>query len=115
VKPEWKKTLDRLLGTNTWEEVLYKPTQPAMTQDMFADLDSSPASHRINTDELEQWVTNRLKELFPYVAPPVLLRSNGRPLFLFYFAVSNDSEKAWGLAEKAAKHIIKKSNGNDWP
>ncbi|MES1190687.1 MAG: three-Cys-motif partner protein TcmP [Steroidobacter sp.] len=113
VKPEWKQTIDRLLGTNNWEDALYKPIQSPMTQDMFVNSDLSAVSQRINTEELKTWVTARLKELFPYVAKPVPLNSHGRPLFLFYFAVSNDSDKAWRLAEKAATHIIGKNIGSD--
>lgn len=115
VRPEWKDTLNRLLGTDTWERTLYKPAKQPMIGDLFDDVDAAapPASERLNTEELEQWVTERLKELFPYVAPPVPLKNNGRPLFLFYFAVSNDNPKAWGLAERAASHIINKNVGGD--
>jgi len=113
VKPEWKNTLDRLLGTDSWEDSLYKPLEAPVMDDLFGTPDPIPVSERLNTKELEQWVTNRLKELFPYVAQPVPLNNNGRPLFLFYFAVSNDSEKAWRLADRAASHIIKKNIGND--
>lgn len=113
-KPEWKKTLDRLLGKDTWEEALYKPTEAPIMGDLFETTnDSTPVTERVNVQEMEQWVTNRLRELFPYVAKPVPLNNNGRPLFLFYFAVSNDSEKAWRLADRAASHIIKKNIGND--
>ena len=113
IKPEWKNTLDRLLGTNRWEESLYRPLETPMIEDLFGDPDPIPASERLNTKELKQWVTNRLKELFPYVAQPVPLNNKGRPLFLFYFAVSNDSEKAWRLADRAASHIVKQNIGDD--
>ncbi|MEM1370296.1 MAG: three-Cys-motif partner protein TcmP [Cyanobacteria bacterium P01_H01_bin.15] len=115
IRQEWKRTLDRLLGTNTWEESLYKPIEVPAMGDMFEepDPDPTPLSERLNTKELEQWVTNRLRELFPYVAPPIPLNNKGRPLFLFYFAVSNDSSKAWGLAQRAASHIIGQNLGSD--
>lgn len=115
VRAEWKSTLDRLLGTDSWKESLYKPIESPMIDDLFGepDPDPTPESERLNTKELEQWVTNRLKELFPFVAQPVPLKNKGRPLFLFYFAVSNDNPKAWGLSEKAASHIIQKNIGND--
>lgn len=113
VKPEWKNTLNRLLGTNSWESALYKPLEATPMGDLFGDPDPTPASQRLNTEELKNWVTNRLKELFPYVAEPVPLKNNGRPLFLFYFAVANNSEKAWKLADRAATSIIRKNIGND--
>ena len=34
IKPEWKQTLDRLLGTNDWEQALYKPVTNK-TLDLF--------------------------------------------------------------------------------
>ncbi len=106
-KPEWKQTLDRLLGTNDWEQALYKPV--IQTNDLFDD-NAVNTEQRINVDELENWVTNRLKELFSFVAKPVLLKNNNRPLFLFYFAVSNPSPNAWGLAQRATSYIVDKYN-----
>lgn len=108
VKPEWKNTLNRLLGTDAWESALYKPVEVPLMDDLFGYVDATAAGQRVNTDELEQWVTGRLEGLFPYVAKPVLLKNHGRPLFLFYFAVSNPNPAAWRLADKAASHIIKK-------
>jgi three-Cys-motif partner protein len=113
VRQEWKKTLDRLLGTGEWEAALYKPVETPIMDDMFGDADPTPLSQRLNTQELEQWVTARLKKLFPYVAQPVPLTNKGRPLFLFYFAVSNDNTKAWKLADRAASYIINKNIGNE--
>lgn len=113
VIPQWKNTLDRLLGADEWEATLYKPVDAPPTGDLFGDADETPVTQRVNTDELERWVTARLKQVFPYVARPVSLRSRGKPLFLFYFAVSNSSENAWRLADRAASHIIKKNIGND--
>lgn len=104
IRPEWKDTLVRLLGTDEWESSLYR-LQPKTT-DMFDDSDE--LMQRVNTDELAIWVTGRLKEIFPYVAPPVQLNNNKRPLFLLYLAVSNPSEKAWGLAHRISSAIIKK-------
>lgn len=112
VRPEWKGTLNRLLGTNEWEAALYKPIEVPPMDDLFGDPDPTPMAERVNTDELERWVTDRLREIFPYVAQPVPLKNAGKPLFLFYFAVSNPDHKAWGLAEKAAKHIFQKYGRN---
>ena len=112
-RPEWKNTIDRLLGTTHWEEAIYKPLVPPAIGDLFDDQDKVESSERYTTQELEQWVTNRLKEVFPYIAKPVLLTNKGAPLFLFYFAVSNDDKRAWGLADKVASHIIKNNIGRD--
>ena len=109
VKAEWKATLDRLLGTNDWEKALYKEKENPIIQDLFDDGQSTSVIERVNSKELEKWVTSRLKEVFPYVAEPIELKSNGSPLFLFYFAVSNDNEKAQNLAYRATKSIVKKN------
>ena len=107
-KPEWKQTLDRLLGTNDWEEALYKPV--IQTGDLFDD--NAHVGQRVNVEEVGSWVTGRLKELFPFVVKPVLLKNNNRPLFLFYFAVSNHTDAARKLAQRATSFIVKKHNSN---
>jgi three-Cys-motif partner protein len=113
VMPEWKHTLDRLLGSNDWEQALYKPVEAAPMNDLFdTPATIEPATHRLNTRELQQWVTGRLKELFPFVAEPYLLKSRRSPLFLFYFAVSNTNPRAQDLARRAANYIIRKQTGS---
>ena len=107
IKPEWKNTLDRLLGTDQWENALYNEKQVPIIEDMFGGSASEGSYERLNVEELQNWVTCRLGELFSYVAEPVMLRNNNSPLFLFYFAVSNPNKAAWGLADRAAKYIIK--------
>lgn len=104
IRPEWKDTLDRLLGNDEWESSLYR--NQSGTVDLFDESDE--LMRRVNTAELEKWVTGRLQEIFPYVAPPVQLNSNNRPLFLLYLAVSNPSGKAWGLAQRISASIVKK-------
>ena len=110
IRPEWDKTLTRLLGTGDWKDALYKPKEKSLTDDMFEAPDPDDATERLNIQELEEWVTNRLKQSFNYVAKPLMLKNNNRPLFLFYFAVSNPNEKAWQLADRAAQHILKNQN-----
>lgn len=107
-KPEWKQTLDRLLGTNDWEKALYKPVTDK-TMDLF-DNGFDGGEARINVKELRNFVSARLQEIFHFVASPVLLDNNNRPLFLFYFAVSNTNKKAWGLARRATSYIVNKHN-----
>ncbi len=104
--PEWNDKIDRLFGTTEWKEALYKPKERPMISDLF-DAEPEEELERINPDVLQDWVTEKLKGIFRYVAKPVCLKNNGRPLFSFYFAVSNPSPKAWGLADRAAKTILK--------
>ncbi len=106
VQESWRKTLNRLLGTDDWQKTLYKPKELPQMDDLFGDSEDSMETERINVEELQSWVTGRLKELFPYVAEPVPLRSNGSLLFLFYFAVSNPHPAAGALAQKVVKSIL---------
>ena len=71
------------------------------------NLSAYSGDHVHQNTQLEMWVTNRLKELFPYVAKPYTLYNNGRPLFTFYFAVSNQNKSAWRLADRAVQYILK--------
>jgi three-Cys-motif partner protein len=106
VRPEWSETLNRLLGTDEWENVLYAPRAKPQIEDMFGGGSSDPEMERLNTDELQRWVTARLRERFPFVAEPILLTNRGRPLFSFYFAVANPEPQAWALASKVVSHIL---------
>lgn len=110
IRPEWKKPLDRLLGTDEWQQALYVPRKAPEIKDLFDDELVNEEMERVNVDELEAWISNRLKEEFPYVAKPVRLKSNKTILFLFYFAVSNPSPKASNLAEKVVTDILKYLN-----
>lgn len=111
VEESWRNALDRMLGTNEWEEALYKPIQKPKMQDLFDEGTNSENYERLNEKEMKEWVISRLQELFPYVARPIQLDNNNHPLFLFFFAVSNRSEKAWGLARKVVTKIIDKNSG----
>jgi three-Cys-motif partner protein len=109
LQESWRDSITRLLGTDSWEEALYRPKDSAPMDDLFGDVQTEQATERLNMEELQAWVTAQLKTLFPYVAKPVPLHNKGVRLFLFYFAVSNPEKRAWGLAEKAANHIIGKN------
>ena len=107
LKPEWRDTLNRLLGTSDWEAALYRAKGKPPIDDLFGVERRDELTERINVEELQDWVTNRLKSVFAYVAAPKLLTNNGRPLFLFYFAVSNKSPAARGLADRAIRSIMR--------
>ncbi len=107
IRPEWRKTITRLLGTDKWEEALYKPKLLPAMDDLFGDQSNHNGTERLNIDELEAWITKRLRETFYYVAKPHRLTNNNRPLFLFYLAVSNPKQQAWRLADRAVKSILR--------
>ena len=103
----WKMKLDDLFGSNSWYERFYKESNQLMLFD-----DDREILKTAREDTLKTYIIERLKAVFPNVAPNprMLYNTNNTPLFLFCFAVSNPDSKAFGLALKAANHILKK----DW-
>jgi len=100
---EYKKdALDKLFGTREWENAFYETvTQQGLfekTEDTF---------RKLTIKQMEEWVSGRLKEIFPHVSAPVALPKTGAQLYSLYFCVSNPAAKAIGLAKKAANFIIK--------
>lgn len=108
VKEEWVKKLNLLLGTNLWQDALYKQVDLPPIDDLFGTEHSESPKERVNPKALESWVTDRLNTIFGAVAPPLWLKRNGSPLFLFYFAISSKNPKAIGLAKRVASQILKK-------
>jgi three-Cys-motif partner protein len=108
IQESWRNTLNRLLGTDDWQDALYKPKALPPMDDLFGHSGEREETERINVQELQSWVSGRLNELFPFVAEPVPLRSNGSLLFLFYFAVSNPHPAAGALAKKVVSDILSK-------
>jgi len=96
-----KDRLDRLFGTDSWKEEIYKESQQ-MTLFGDSEIEKSP-------DGLKSFIIKRLGETFSKVAPnPAILRNvKNSPLFLLCFAVSNPNKGAQDLALKIANHILK--------
>ena len=101
----WKNKLNDLFGDADWENRFYK-SDPQLN--IFGD---DVIIKNVNTTELAEYICERLKSIFSYVAdnPRLLYNAKMSPLFLFCFAVANPSPKAIKLAKKAAEnHILKK-------
>jgi hypothetical protein len=62
-----------------------------------------------SVEDIKEYFTARLKDLFAGVAdnPRLLSNSKNAPLFLLYFAMGNSSPKARTLALKMAGHILR--------
>jgi len=101
--------LTRILGTSTWREVFYGQNQQP---DLFAD--NTNDIRQVEHPQMLEFVSSRLRTLFPAVPSPAVLykgsdpRKPGPPLFALYFAASNPSPKACGLASKIAREILNK-------
>ena len=97
-----KEALDKLLGTREWEKAFYATvTQPGLFET------KEGAKRKLTIQQMEEWVSNRLKEIFPYVSKPVVLPKTGAQLYSLYFCVSNPERKAIGLAKDVANYILK--------
>lgn len=103
-----EESITRLLGTDEWRQVFYAPKRQGS---LFGgdDGDEREADHR----QMLGFVSKRLKELFPAVTDPKILyqagdskNPSGAPLFALYFAASNPSPKAYGLATKIARDVL---------
>lgn len=96
------KKLTDFLGTEGWRQALYQREQ----QDFF---DEPQVTRATGWSDIVQFTTERLRSLFPYVADPQLLSGpKGPPLFALYFAVTNPSPKAIGLAKRVHRDILSK-------
>lgn len=99
----WVECIDRLLGDHEWQAEFYKE-DPQMN--FFG---TTLIVKDINTESLKEYIIQRLKNIFPAVAPkPRIFRNTKQsPIFLFCFAVASRSEAAQRLALKIANHILK--------
>lgn len=104
--PEWRRTLNRLLGTNEWENALYTPKEQPPIADMFGH-EQSEGMERLNPLAVQDWVKLRLEEEFSYVSEPLMLKNKNRPLFSLFLAISNESDKAKALAKRVVRNITK--------
>lgn len=101
-------SITRILGTDEWRQAFYaKNPQP----DMFGGGNGDVRD--IDHHQMLDFVSRRLKMLFPSVTQPKVLykggnsiKPSGPPFFALYFAASNPSPKAHGLATKIAKDIL---------
>lgn len=101
-------SLTRVLGNDEWRQAFYAQNPQS---DLFggSNGDVRGTDHR----QMLDFVSMRLNRLFPDVTAPKVLyqggdakNPSGAPLFALYFAASNPTPKAHGLATKIAKDIL---------
>jgi len=104
VPVSWRHRLDRFLGSDDWYRALY---QAETTTNLFGEEETTVV--KAGVEKIGQYFVDRLKSVFPAVAPKpkILLNSTNCPLYLFCFAVSNPNPKAHGIALNIANHILK--------
>ena len=103
-----EESITRLLGTDEWRQVFYMPKRQAS---LFGG--DNGDERDVDHHQMLDFVSKRLKGLFPAVTAPKILyqggdskNPSGAPLFALYFAASNPKPAAFGLAIKIAKDIL---------
>lgn len=106
--PQWEAKITSMLGDSDWKTRAYRKPETPVTGDLFGE-ETEPADERIDQDGLQQYITERLNEIFTYTSQPLPLKNKKNSiLFLLYFSVSNRSNKAIGLAKRISSSILKK-------
>lgn len=108
----WENTIDRLLGDNSWRTEFYKK-DPQLSLFDLGVVDGGEEGDRLVKDaspeHIKEFLISRLKTIFPCVSnnPRIFKNSKNSPMFLFCFAISNESVAAQRLALRIADHILK--------
>lgn len=102
ISDAWKHVLNRCFGDTSWEEALYIESQ----QLSFFD---EPEYNKASSDQIQKYIYEKMKEVFPYVSEKKLILRNAKnsPLFILLLLISNDSVKAINLVKKVENYIIK--------
>lgn len=102
VPESWRRKLDQLLGTTDWYDAFYK--YEATQYDMFGD--PTELVKKASVETLGHYFVQRLKTVFPAVAPVPRVLSNSRscPLYLLCFAAGNN--KGAPIALRIANHLL---------
>lgn len=108
----WENTIDRLLGDNSWRTEFYKK-DPQLSLFDLGVIDGGEEEDRLVKDaspeHIKEFLISRLKTIFSWVSnnPRIFKNSKNSPMFLFCFAISNESVAAQRLALRIADHILK--------
>lgn len=102
----WERKVTALLGTEDWTNDFYVK-EPFQGSGSLFDETPEFSIERISMDGLQGYITSRLREIFPFASDPMRIRNSKTTLFYLYFAMSNDSPKAVGLAKKIVGSILR--------
>jgi len=103
--PDKRAAITRILGSSDWETRFYEPPHDVMPN-LFS-LPTMPSRRSLNVDGIEEFIAERLGNVFPRVLPPRrLLGRTKAPMFSLFFGMANDSKRAWDVARPIAKHLL---------
>lgn len=99
-----RAAITRMLGTDEWYDAWYNAPKKVDLLGEFDEMHQRTA----DVEEIETFVGNRLKSLFPKVLKPMRLKNDrGVPMFSLFLAISNPAPKAIGLATRIGNSILK--------
>jgi len=105
------RRLTRMFGTGAWRTAWYDFRRKE--HDLLGEADLF--GHRVADEAaVEAWVKSRLEDLFTWVPQPLrLYMDRGRVhQFSLFFALSNASGPAIGLAKRLAGHVLSAGNSS---
>lgn len=99
----WELKLNDVFGTDSWKKHFYKASGQ---MSIFSMLPEDKKKKITDFEGIKKYTINRLKVVFAGVAPNprVLKNQKNSPLFVLFFAVSNDRGKKTAL--KIANYIL---------
>ncbi|WP_307761007.1 three-Cys-motif partner protein TcmP [uncultured Phascolarctobacterium sp.] len=105
INPAYEGCIDRLLGDTKWRTEFYKED---LEVNLF-DENERNFIKNVPPDGLKNYIIARLESVFPCVSKKARIFRNKKnsPLFLFCFAISNESKSAQKLALRIADYILK--------
>jgi three-Cys-motif partner protein len=103
IDPGWELKLNDVFGTNSWKKHFYKASGQMSILSMLPEDKKKKIA---DFDGIKKYTVERLRTIFAGVAPNprVLTNQKNSPLFVLFFAVSNDRGQATAL--KIANHIL---------
>jgi len=107
ISAKWKAKLDRVFGTSDWQNAFFKTDRQSV---LFDDEEIGTVKVSDPIQAITQFYQDRLKTIFPKVAPipRYLCNAKNSPMFLLTFAMSNERKKAQDLGMKFARSILEK-------
>jgi three-Cys-motif partner protein len=101
IPPDWRPSLDRLLGTTDWWDAFYKVTT---IKNLLGE--EERRVEKASVEVIGGYFVDRLRSVFEKVSEPKVLKNGANcPLYLLCFAAGNP--KGAPIAVGIANHILK--------
>jgi three-Cys-motif partner protein len=101
IPPDWRPSLDRLLGTTDWWDAFYKVTT---IKNLLGE--EERRVEKASVEVIGGYFVDRLRSVFEKVSEPKVLKNRANcPLYLLCFAAGNP--KGAPIAVGIANHILK--------